>query len=253
MLPTLAAEARGDSGAAGSSGAELPRGPVPEAGYPVWAARAGAVEVRFVGRGAAGSRSEILERIEGRRRPVAAARQIHSDRVLEARPGLCGEGDALWTSRRGLALSVITADCVPVLLARASAEPENGPGPVAAIHAGWRGIEAGVVARTVRALGVPPEALTAWIGPSIGACCYEVSDDVAKRVAGASHAAVVVPGPGERPHLDLPGAVRHQLLQAGIAAPRIVVRCTRCDAETLWSYRREGKGAGRNVAFIWIR
>ncbi len=229
------------------------RGPLPAGGYPVWAARAGTVEVRFVGRGAGGGRGEILERVEGVGLPVAAARQVHSGRVLEAGPGPCGEGDALWTARRGLALSVITADCVPVLLAAAGAQRGASPGPVAAIHAGWRGIEAGVVARTVRALEVAPAELSAWIGPAIGACCYEVSDEVAARVAAASHERVVVLGPGERPHLDLPGAVRHQLLAAGVPEPRIVVRCTRCDAGSLWSYRREGKGAGRNLAYVWLR
>ncbi len=227
-------------------------GPVPAGGHPVWAARAGPVELRFVGRGAGGSRSEILERVEGSHLPVAAARQVHSDRVLEARPGPCGEGDALWTDRRGLALSVITADCVPVVLAAIGGSPSRAAGPVAVIHAGWRGIEAGVVGRTVRELGVAPAQLGAWIGPAIGACCYEVSDEVAARVAGASGPGVVVAGPGERPHLDLPGAVRRQLLAAGVGEPRIVVRCTRCDAESLWSYRREGRGAGRNLAFVWI-
>ncbi len=231
----------------------LVRGPRTVAGHAVWAARAGRVEVRFVGRGDGGGRAEILARVEGARLPVAAARQVHSDRVVEAREGPCGEADALWTTRRGLALSVITADCVPVLLAATGAERGTAPGPVGAVHAGWRGIAAGVVPRAVEALGVAPEALTAWIGPAIGACCYEVSEEVAAQVAAASHPAVVAPGLRDRPHLDLPGAVRHQLLRAGVPAPRIVVRCTRCDAEALWSYRREGRGAGRNVAYVWIR
>jgi hypothetical protein len=179
---------------------------------------------------------------------VAAAKQVHSDRVLVAREGFCGEGDALWTDEAGLALSVITADCVPVLLAA------GGGGRIAAVHAGWRGIEAGVVERALGALAAPPEEVTAWIGPAIGACCYEVGEDIAERVAAASDTSVVAPGdrmPGGRPHVDLAGAVRHQLVRAGLPEPRIVVRCTRCDVAGLWSYRREGRGAGRNVAFIW--
>ena len=137
---------------------------------------------------------------------------------------------------------------------------------MAAVHAGWRGIVAGVVPRALDALaerGVPPTAVAAWIGPSIGACCYEVSEEVAVRVASVSGPECVVPRPAGGPHsggsdgsglphLDLVAAVRHQLTVAGVPSPRVVLRCTRCDAETLWSYRREGKAAGRNHAFVWL-
>lgn len=223
-------------------------GPLMRCGHPVWAASWEGVEVRFVGRGADGTRAEILGRVEEVAPAVAQAKQVHSDRVLPGREGFCGEGDALWTGEAGLALSVITADCVPVLLAA------RGGGRIAAVHAGWRGIEAGVVARALEALAAPPEEVAAWIGPSIGVCCYEVGEEVAERVAAASDPSVVAPGgriPGGRPHVDLAGAVRRQLVGAGLPEPRTVVRCTRCDAAALWSYRREGKGAGRNVAFIW--
>jgi len=225
-------------------------GPVMRGGYPVWRASWGDVEVRFVGRGEDGTRAAILGRVEGMGAPpVAQAKQVHSDRVLPGREGFCGEGDALWTGEAGLALSVITADCVPVLLAARG-------GPIAAVHAGWRGIEAGVVARALEALAAPPEEVAAWIGPAIGVCCYEVGEEVAERVAAASDPAVVAPGlrmPRGRPHVDLAGAVRRQLVGAGVPEPRLVVRCTRCDEAGLWSYRREGRGAGRNVAFLWRR
>lgn len=209
----------------------------------------GAVQVRFVGRGPGGTREEILHRVEGRRVPVAQAKQIHSERVLAGREGFVGQGDALWTDRPGLALSVITADCVPVLLAGRDGRR------IAAIHAGWRGIVAGVVERAIETLAVPAGELDAWIGPAIGVCCYEVGEEVAEEVVAATGPEVAVAGhrlgPGRRPHLDLPGAVRHQLVRAGIERPRIVVRCTRCDPERLWSYRREGAGGGRNVAYVW--
>lgn len=201
-----------------------------------------------MGRGAGGSRASILARTEGAGTPsVAAAKQVHSDRVLAGREGFCGEGDALWTGEAGLALSVITADCVPVLLSAG----ERGGGRIAAVHAGWRGIEAGVVTRALEALAAPPEEVSAWIGPAIGVCCYEVGEEVAERVAAASDPSVAVRGPRGRPHVDLAGAVRRQLVLAGLPEPRTVVRCTRCDEARLWSYRREGKGAGRNVAYIW--
>ncbi len=225
-------------------------GPVTRGGHPVWWVSSGGIEVRFVGRGPGGTRTDILGRLEEGAPLVAEAKQVHSGTVLPAREGFSGRGDALWTARPGLALSVITADCVPVLLAASEAEG----GRVAAVHAGWRGITAGVVEGALEALGAPPETLAAWIGPSIGVCCYEVGGDVADEVAAASDPSVAIPGhrtPRGRPHLDLAGAVRHQLVRAGVPAPRVLLRCTRCDAERLWSYRREGKGVGRNVAFIW--
>ncbi|HUO86328.1 MAG TPA: polyphenol oxidase family protein, partial [Thermoanaerobaculia bacterium] len=213
-------------------------------------------EARFVGRGADGSRAEVLAAITGGERPPpagpAAARQVHGADVLagpEGGPFECGDGDALITRQEGLALSVITADCVPVLV-------EAGEW-IAAVHAGWRGLVAGVVAATADRLRTaggagPPEAWVAWIGPTIGPCCYEVDDDVATRVAGAS-AESVVSRPRRKPHLDLVAAAHHQLAAVGVADRRAVAACTRCDAGRRWSYRREGRRAGRNHAFIWKR
>jgi YfiH family protein len=199
----------------------------------------------FAGRGPAGSREDVLAGLTGERRPVAWARQIHSAHVLPARPGACGEGDALVGREDGIALSIVTADCVPVLLA--------GPAGIAAAHAGWRGIAAGVVGATVAALGGDPMSTVAWIGPAIGRCCYETGPDVAARVAAASDPSVVHPGPAGRPHLDLQEAVRRQLLAAGLREIHIVPLCTSCASTSLHSFRREGKAAGRNHAFIWRR
>ena len=200
----------------------------------VWSDRKGDVEVRFTGRGPAGERDEILARVEPGAPPVAWAKQIHSARVLPAHPGHCGEGDALFADTPDLALSVVTADCVPVLLA--------GPNGLAAVHAGWRGLVGGVIPAVLEKLG---EAETAWIGPTIGPCCYEVGEEVAEQFPEET----VVPGP--RPHLDLIAATRLQL--KGVEDIRIVEICTRCAADRLYSYRREGKGVGRNAAFIWRR
>jgi purine-nucleoside/S-methyl-5'-thioadenosine phosphorylase / adenosine deaminase len=209
----------------------------------VWTWQRQGVSVVFGGRGVEGSRAEAFERITGEARPVAWARQIHSARVLAARVGECGEGDALVGRENGLALSVVTADCVPVLL--------SGPAGIAAAHAGWRGIAAGVVGATVAALGGPPEECAAWIGPAIGPCCYETGQDVADQVVAASHPAISRIGSAGRPHLDLQAAVRHQLQVAGILEIQAVPLCTRCEETKLHSYRRDGKRAGRNHAFIW--
>jgi YfiH family protein len=219
-------------------------GPVHTAGTWVWRERRGDVEVVFTGRGPAGERDEVLRRIDSEAPPVAWAKQIHSAHVLPAgTPGLQGEGDALTAGSPDLALCVVTADCVPVLLA--------GPDSLAAVHAGWRGIAAGVIPATL-ANRTGLDRWTAWVGPAIGACCYEVGPEVAEQVAAASDPSVVLSrGPGQKPHLDLHAAVRHQLAAAGIGEIVCVPGCTRCDAERLWSYRREGARAGRNHAFIW--
>jgi YfiH family protein len=199
--------------------------------------------VRFTGRGITNDREETLRAIAPSAPPLAWAKQVHSAVALAARPGMCGEGDALFTEEAGLALSVVTADCVPILLA--------GPRGLAAIHAGWRGLADGVIASALEKLQGSSGEWTAWIGPAIGACCYEVGEDVAERVVAASGPEVVIPGPTGRPHLDLPHAARLQLAAAGVGEVNVLPRCTRCDTEKLWSYRREGKRAGRNMAFIW--
>jgi hypothetical protein len=219
-------------------------GPVRIAETWTWKERRGGVAVLFTGRGPAGERDEVLRRIDPAAPPVAWAKQIHSARVLPAATaGLQGEGDALTAGEENLALCIVTADCVPVLLA--------GPDGLAAVHAGWRGIAAGVIAATLETRA-DLKQWTAWIGPAIGACCYEVGPDVAEQVAAASDPSVVrTRGPGEKPHLDLHAAVRRQLAAAGVGQVSCVPGCTRCDTERLWSYRREGARAGRNHAFIW--
>jgi YfiH family protein len=227
---------------------ELPASEKPPAFWAFEAQAEGAVAaVAFAGRGLAGSREEALARLTGEERQVAWARQVHSAKVLRARPGDCGEGDALVSrgadSSDAVALSVVTADCVPVLLA--------GPAAIAAAHAGWRGIAAGVVGATVAAMAEDPASLLAWIGPAIGPCCYETGPDVAAQVAAASDPAIVTAGPNGRPHLDLRLAVRRQLQAAGVSRIEALMLCTRCEAGILHSYRREGKAAGRNHAFIW--
>jgi len=229
-------------------------GPQLAGGHWIWRSRQGPVHVVFAGRGPAHERDEVLRRVAGDApEDLAWARQIHSATVLPARAGGCGEGDALWTDRADLALSVITADCVPVVLA--------GPGGIAAVHAGWRGLVNGVILATLCELPGRLSEWTAWIGPAIGACCYEVGEEVAAQVVAAAAAgqwdrsasdpAVAVPGPSGKPHLDLPGVARRQLEAAGVGKIVWLVRCTQCDEAKLSSYRRNGKRAGRNIAFIW--
>lgn len=219
-------------------------------GYPVWSDAWAGVEVRFAGRGPERTRDETLAAIEppggAAAPPVAALRQVHSARVVTvATPGFHGEGDALVTTARGLALSVITADCVPVLVAT--------PAAVAAIHAGWRGLAAGVVPAALRELPGLAGGARAWLGPAIGPCCYEVSEEVAGEVIAASGADVARPGPAGRPHLDVRRAAALQLAAAGVETVRTLGPCSRCNPDLSWSYRREGRAAGRNIAYVWRR
>ncbi len=191
-----------------------------------------------------GSRRETaFRRLHPKGVEPAWLRQIHSAAVVDARPGDNGPGDALTTARADLGLVVVTADCVPVLLSA-------GTG-IAAVHAGWRGLAEQIVAVAVgRLRRREGSEATAWIGPAIGPCCYEVGEDVADRVGDASSPAVVHAKARGRPHLDLAAAARFQLRQVGVEDIRVLEICTRCDPR-LWSYRRDGARCGRNVAVIW--
>jgi YfiH family protein len=181
--------------------------------------------------------------------PVHWAKQVHG--AAAATPGAAprgsapnaGECDALATSERGVAVVVQTADCVPVLL--------SGSGAVGAAHAGWRGSAKGVAGSAVAALarlGAAPASLSAWIGPAIGACCYEVGGDVAAQFAGE----FVRRGCGGGFMLDLKAANAAQLEAAGVprAAIRIHPACTRCGGDRYASWRRDGVRAGRMIALI---
>lgn len=215
------------------------------AGIPGWRDSSGSAEVRFLGRSADRGRGAALPAAwvgEGRRE--VRMRQVHGATVLAARPGACDEGDALVTAQAGLALVVVTADCVPILLA--------GRDRVAAIHAGWRGLASGIVAAALAKLD-DPGPIVAWIGPAIGPCCYEVGEEVAAPIAARSSEAVRSTGPRGRPHLDLPLAAAVELWRGGVAEVRRVGVCTACHPGTLESYRRDGAAAGRNLSVIWLR
>ncbi len=208
--------------------------------------------ILFAGRGPAGEREEVFARLAPEASAagtlVAWAKQIHSDRTLAASPGCAGEGDALVAPRdAGLALVIATADCVPVLLA--------GLTHLGAVHAGWRGLASGVIGSAARRLVDPPETLTAWIGPSIGPCCYEVSSDVANQVLATGRGNLVLArhGPAGKPHLDLFAVAENQLRALGVRRISALRNCTRCDEANLHSYRREGKGGGRNLSFVYVQ
>ncbi len=203
----------------------------------------GRLEIRFLGRRAPTDRQAAFGEQSPEPRNLAFLNQVHSTRVVEATPGCCGEADALWTRRDDLALSVVTADCVPLVVADQRR--------LAVVHAGWRGIAGGIVGRTIEALG-KPEELSAWIGPAIGPCCYEVGDEVAHQLVAASSISIAAKGPRGRPHVDLAGAIVIQLIGSGIAQVHKSDVCTRCQPQEFWSYRYSGPKAGRNFTFAWL-
>ena len=184
----------------------------------------------------------------------ATLKQIHSTRVAVARqPGILGEGDALISAEPGLYVAIKTADCIPVLLL----DPDHRA--VAAVHAGWRGTAGNIVRSTIDTMvfefHTNPAALWAAIGPGIRKCCYEVSGEVAAQFAAwlPQHAS-----PGNGTMLDLTEVNRRQLLEAGLPAEQILgvsggEWCTRCETETLHSFRRDKESAGRMVSAIRIR
>jgi len=164
---------------------------------------------------------------------LALNRQIHSTLVHRAERGARGEpGDGLWTEEPDLAVLTMSADCLPIALARVG----EGPPGVAVLHAGWRGLLAGIVAEGVHALGGRAHAA---IGPAIGPCCYEVGSEVAEPFAKAFGPDVLH---GRK--LDLWTAAERALLAAGVEEVERVDLCTSCNSELFFSHRRTGKPRG---------
>lgn len=155
--------------------------------------------------------------------------------------------DAAITHTRALACAVLVADCVPILLCAADASE------VAAVHAGWRGLAAGVIARAVAAFAVHPGRLLAWIGPCIGAARYRVGDELRERfVAIEPRDAAWFHRHRGHWYCDLHGLSASRLEHAGVGAIYGTRRCVYREAAHFYSYRRDGV-TGRMAGLIWIR
>jgi len=158
--------------------------------------------------------------------------------------------DALITQEKDVVLTVLTADCVPVLLY----DPRNEV--VAAVHAGWKGTEAEIVSKTVLKMqerfGCRAEDMIAAVAPSIGRCCYEVGEDVAKHFFEFPESYTVK---GEKYMLDLPYINKSQLLKAGLSEENIEMSavCTACEVGDYFSYRKEQGCSGRFMSLIGMK
>lgn len=172
--------------------------------------------------------------------------QVHGTAVVDAAsaPALA-RADAAVARTRHVVCAVLTADCVPVLLAGGEA--------VAIAHAGWRGLAAGVIEATVARMGVPASGIVAWLGPAIGPRAYEVGPEV--RAAFIRHdaaaAAAFAPRRGDRFLADLAMLARQRLAAAGVAVVRGGGHCTYTEAERFFSYRRE-PATGRFASLVWL-
>jgi len=175
--------------------------------------------------------------------------QVHSNRVLRAAPGMRGEhADGLWTDEPGLPILAMSADCLPIALARVDARTPA----VAVLHVGWRGLLAGVVAAGAEALTLGQTSmgrgeLTAAIGPGIGPCCYEVGEEVAAPFRERFGDDVV----RER-RLDLWTSAERALRAAGVERVDRLDRCTACEPETFFSHRRDAGHTGRQGVIAYV-
>ncbi len=235
----------------------LPDWPAPERVRAFTTTRAGGVSERgWASLNLGDSTGDEPEHVsENRRRfqarlpaPAGWLRQVHGDRVLR-RDDLAGEepeADAVFTTSAGLPCTVLTADCLPVLFCDRSATV------VAAAHAGWRGLVAGILEATIGAMAAAPADLLAWIGPGIGAGAYEVGaefrDRLQRRMPWLEGGFLDVDG---AVHADIEAIARALLARAGVQEVHGGGFCTYTDSERFFSHRREPRG-GRMATTIWL-
>lgn len=171
--------------------------------------------------------------------------QVHGRRVVEAGGEALPRADGCWTAQEGIACAVLTADCLPVLLARRDGSR------VAAAHAGWRGLAAGILDAAVETLDVPGDEVLAWLGPAIGPRAFEVGPEVRDAFLDAMGTEVggcFVPA-GTRWLADLSGLAREALKRRGVYRVTDAGACTLGDASRYFSYRRDGQ-TGRMASLI---
>jgi YfiH family protein len=174
--------------------------------------------------------------------------QVHGTRVVDA-ASIRGavQADAACTCQPGMVCAVLSADCLPLLLC------DRTGTCVAAAHAGWRGLAAGIIEQTVMAMGRPGSELLAWLGPAIGPAAYRVGSEVRDTfVAHDPQAAVAFSGgPDGSWQADLYRLARQRLAECGVHAVSGGDHCTFTASERFFSYRRDGE-TGRIASLIWL-
>jgi polyphenol oxidase len=183
--------------------------------------------------------------------PFTTSRQAHGIETFTIDRSRAGEGfdvptadlptaDILMTEERGVPLAVLTADCLPVAVASDDV--------IALVHAGWRGLAAGILDQALR-LFPDASGIAAAVGPAIGPCHYEVGGDVADAVLAGSPAGAVQRERGGRRFLDLPATAVAVLEGAGVKEIEVAGMCTACHEDRFFSYRRDGV-TGRQAAIV---
>jgi hypothetical protein len=166
---------------------------------------------------------------------VVFARQVHGSRLVHHPcEESIQEADGHVVTESGPAPMVLAADCLPIAL--------NGPGGLAMVHAGWRGLAGGIVGAAAEAV----EANAAAIGPGIGPCCYEVGEEVLDAFADLGDGIVA----GRM--LDLPEVARRLLARAGVDRVEAAGLCTSCERELFFSHRRDHGRTGRQAGIAWL-
>lgn len=183
--------------------------------------------------------------------PPIWLRQVHGAAIHDAdavdasldRP----RADGIVARRIGRVCAIASADCLPILFA------SSDGAVVAAAHAGWRGLAAGVIEATLAAMQAPPPGVMAWLGPCIGARVYEVGRDVLDTHCAADPGAAecFVPVSSSKWLADLRALAVRRLSRAGVRTLAGIERCTLSEDQVFYSYRRDGARAGRMASLIW--
>ena len=192
------------------------------------------------------NRSRLADALGRDPEAIVIARQVHGAEIAShdgpqrpspfARPGSpIPEMDGHVLGEDGLAALVFVADCLPVVLC--------GPGGIALLHCGWRGLAGGIVEKGAEAVG----ATNAAVGPGIGPCCYEVGGEVLEAFAGLGE------GIADGRMLDLPEVARRLLAQAGVERVESAGLCTSCEPSLFYSHRRDGGRTGRQAGVAWAQ
>jgi purine-nucleoside/S-methyl-5'-thioadenosine phosphorylase / adenosine deaminase len=191
--------------------------------------------------------------------PFAVLHQVHGSTCVRVDPAGAGSGfdpqpgreppapaDAMVTVVPGASLGILVADCVPIALASAA------EGRIAAVHAGWRGLAAGVVTAALAAF-TDPSTVRAAIGPAIGPDHYEVGEEVVDAVTAMAGRATLARHVDGRFRLDLAGTAAGLLRALGVREVEEAGLCTACEPKRFYSHRRDGPATGRQALIAAIR